>query len=395
MIKSLVIIAVTVSAVLAGQPLYGQCGGIGWTGGTTCDQGVCTVSNAYYSQCLPGTATTTVATTTTVPATTTTTSTSSGATNLPSSFKWSSSGALIGPKSDGMGVDALKDPSIVFYNGAYHVFASTAFASGYNLVYFSFTDFNAANASTFHYLSQTPIGSGYRAAPQVFFMAPQNKWYLVFQDGNSAYSTNTDITNPAGWTAPQHFYSSEPSIIQQNIGAGYWVDMWVICDSAQCHLFSEDDNGHVYRSDTSLANFPNGMSQPVIALSDSNKNNLFEASNVYKVGNEYLLIVECIGTDGRRYFRSWTSTTLTGSWTPFTATQSNPFAGAVNVAFTGTAWSKDISHGEMIRTNVDQTMTISPCNMRYFYQGISPTASGSYNELPWKLALLTATNSPC
>ncbi|KAK6335605.1 hypothetical protein TWF696_002372 [Orbilia brochopaga] len=35
-----------------GAPLYGQCGGQGWTGPTTCAQGTCTYSNAYYSQCL-------------------------------------------------------------------------------------------------------------------------------------------------------------------------------------------------------------------------------------------------------------------------------------------------------------------------------------------------------
>ncbi|KAF8324031.1 hypothetical protein DL93DRAFT_2123645 [Clavulina sp. PMI_390] len=34
--------------------LYGQCGGIGWTGPTVCVSGAtCTYSNAYYSQCLP------------------------------------------------------------------------------------------------------------------------------------------------------------------------------------------------------------------------------------------------------------------------------------------------------------------------------------------------------
>ncbi|KDN41024.1 hypothetical protein RSAG8_07730, partial [Rhizoctonia solani AG-8 WAC10335] len=32
---------------------YGQCGGQGWTGGTTCAAGsTCTVVNAFYSQCL-------------------------------------------------------------------------------------------------------------------------------------------------------------------------------------------------------------------------------------------------------------------------------------------------------------------------------------------------------
>ncbi|KAG8823585.1 hypothetical protein FRC19_003497, partial [Serendipita sp. 401] len=36
-----------------GAPLYGQCGGQGWTGPTTCAQGTCKVSNQWYSQCLP------------------------------------------------------------------------------------------------------------------------------------------------------------------------------------------------------------------------------------------------------------------------------------------------------------------------------------------------------
>lgn len=32
--------------------LFGQCGGIGWTGATCCSSGTCKASNAYYSQCL-------------------------------------------------------------------------------------------------------------------------------------------------------------------------------------------------------------------------------------------------------------------------------------------------------------------------------------------------------
>ncbi|KAI0093900.1 cellobiohydrolase II [Irpex rosettiformis] len=46
-------------AYVAGQAQqWGQCGGIGWTGATTCVSGsVCTKQNDYYSQCLPGTAT--------------------------------------------------------------------------------------------------------------------------------------------------------------------------------------------------------------------------------------------------------------------------------------------------------------------------------------------------
>jgi hypothetical protein len=317
---------------------------------------------------------------------------------LPSSFRWSSSGVLAGPKADGRNIAGLKDPSVVFHNGRWHVFASTAQASGYNLVYFNFTDWSQANSATFHYLDQSPIGAGYRAAPQVFYFAPQNLWYLVYQNGNAAYSTNPDISNPSGWSAPRNFYSAMPQIIRDNIGSGYWVDMWVICNTSNCYLFSSDDNGHLYRSQTTLASFPSGFdSGTVIAMQDANRNNLFEAANVYKVAgaNQYLLLVEAIGSDGKRWFRSWTSTAITGPWNALAASESNPFARAGNVIFPGGVWTRDISHGEMIRASNDQTLTISPCNLRYLYQGLDPNAGGDYNSLPWRLGLLTQTNSTC
>jgi endoglucanase len=60
-----VLLGVGAAFVNAQSSLYGQCSGIGWTGPTTCVAGsVCTYSNPYYSQCLPGTGTTTTTTTT-------------------------------------------------------------------------------------------------------------------------------------------------------------------------------------------------------------------------------------------------------------------------------------------------------------------------------------------
>jgi endo-1,4-beta-xylanase len=302
------------------------------------------------------------------------------------------------PKSDSThDIAGLKDPSVVHHNGRWHVFASVANASGYNLVYLNFTDWSQASSATHHYLDRSAIGTGYRAAPQVFYFAPQRTWYLVYQTGNASYSTNTDISNPNGWSAPRHFYSSMPDIIRQNIGNGYWVDMWVICDSANCYLFSSDDNGHLYRSQTTLGQFPNGFTNTVIAAQESDKYALFEASNVYKVqgSNQYLLLVEAIGTDGRRYFRSWTAGSLAGSWTPLAASESNPFARANNVAFPSGSWTRDISHGELVRAGNDQTLTINSCRLQYLYQGKDPNAGGDYNSLPWRLGLLTQTNSAC
>nr|WP_211234911.1 non-reducing end alpha-L-arabinofuranosidase family hydrolase [Glycomyces arizonensis] len=315
---------------------------------------------------------------------------------LPGSFQWNSSGPLIGPKPDGShSPDGIKDPTVVYYGGEYHVFASIASSAGYNLMYTHFSDWSQAGSASHYYLDRSGIGGGYRAAPEVFYFAPQGLWYLVYQDGNAAYSTNPDISNPAGWSAPRHFYSSMPQTIRDNIGNGYWVDMWVICDSANCHLFSSDDNGHLYRSQTSVSNFPNGMSEPVIAMQDS-KYALFEASNVYKVEgtNQYMLIVEAIGSNGR-YFRSWTSSSISGPWNALADSESHPFAGKANVSFPSGRWTNDISHGEMVRTVVDQTLTVPSCDMEYLYQGRDPNSGGDYNSLPWRLGLLTQTNSSC
>ncbi|MBO0883500.1 MAG: hypothetical protein J2P17_24830, partial [Mycobacterium sp.] len=287
------------------------------------------------------------------------------ASGLPASFHWRSSGALISPKPDATHpIVSVKDPTVVRYKGQWLVYATTANTSGnWSLEYSTFHDWSHAGAASQYFLDQTAIGPGYRAAPQLFYFAPQKLWYLVYQTGNASYSTTTDPTKPETWSAAKNFYSSMPAIIAQNIGNGFWVDMWVICDEVNCYLFSSDDNGHLYRSQTTVAQFPNGFdNSTVIALQDPNRFSLFEASNVYRIKgtNSYLLLVEAIGSDGRRYFRSWTSSQLDGAWTPLADTEDNPFARASNVTFTGTPWTQDISHGEMIRDGYDQTLTIDP-----------------------------------
>lgn len=325
---------------------------------------------------------------------------------LPSSFTWSSSGILINPKSDAThNIIAVKDPSVVDYGGRWYVYMSTVDANGnYGMATINFADWSQAASAPFTYLDTTAIGGGYKTAPMLFYFAPQKLWYLTYQTGsNIGYATNPDITNPNGWSATHDFYSNgTPSIISQNIGSGYWVDSWVICDSANCYLFSADDNGHIYRSTSSISNFPNGFgdgSNTVIAASDSNKNAMFEADNVYKVdgSNTYLLVVEAIASSGRRLFHSWTANSLTGTWSPLAATDSSPFLGAPNVTFpAGTsAWTQDFSSGEAIRSGYDQNDTLSPCHLQYLYQGKDPSANQSYNLLPWRIGLATQTNSTC
>ncbi|EPS38651.1 hypothetical protein H072_7634 [Dactylellina haptotyla CBS 200.50] len=68
------------------QTAYGQCGGNGWTGPTTCVAGyTCTYQNDWYYQCVPGGATTTKTTTTTTRTTSPTTISTSSTSRTSSS----------------------------------------------------------------------------------------------------------------------------------------------------------------------------------------------------------------------------------------------------------------------------------------------------------------------
>ena len=314
---------------------------------------------------------------------------------IPPSLHWAASAQLISPISDAKhDLGAVKDPSIVYFNNRWHVYASSVSKAGaYSTVYTSFTDFNEASTAPMYYMDQTPGFGGYTAAPQVFYFTPQKKWYLLYQAGPPMYSTADDPGDPTKWTAPAPFFPTTPAIITQN--GGGWLDFWVICDAASCHLFFSDNHGRWYSSKTSIEQFPQGFAEPVVVMQDPNAGRMFEASNVYKMNGtgQYLALIESFDqtSNNHRYFRSWLSNSLDGPWFPWQASGSYPFAGASNVTFTGTPWTIDISHGEMIRAGYDETLAIDPCNMRFLFQGADPMADngGDYNQIPWRLGLLT------
>src|SRR5208283_3943606 len=134
---------------------------------------------------------------------------SAAAQTIATSYSWTSTGPIISAKSDSThNIIAVKDPSAVYYNGQWIVYASDVNSAGnYNMEYLNIgSSWSNASSATPYFMDNTPGFSGYHTAPQVFYFAPQNKWYLIFQSGQPQYSTNSDPTKPQNWSTPTNFY---------------------------------------------------------------------------------------------------------------------------------------------------------------------------------------------
>lgn len=299
-------------------------------------------------------------------------------------LSWTSTGPLISPKGDHFSV---KDPSIVYYNDNYHVFA-TINDGNWKSIYMSFANFDEAPSADYQMFSPANTGSS-TVAPQVFYFTPQKKWY-IFTQWAAQYTTNDNIENVDGWT--------ERTFIPQGTkGAfeGNSLDFWVICDDAKCYLYYFKDDGKMYYMTSTIENFPNFDVDnfKVANVQNSGPTNIvFEAGNIYKIkgSDYYLLQVEGWGsTESKRLYRSWVSKSLDGPWIAHKTSEEKPFAGMNNTTFEGEAWSHQISHGEMIREGYDEKMVLDPCNMQFLYQGVDLKGfDGTYGERPYKVGLL-------
>jgi hypothetical protein len=279
---------------------------------------------------------------------------------------------------------SLKDFTVVQWNGKYVVYATVfdTAANGWNMVNLVFNDWSEMEKVDQYYMANSPTRGG--VAPTLMYFTPKKLWVLAYQWGFT-YATSTDPTQPSSWSSGKNLLNGGPN------GA---IDQTLICDSTNCYLFFAGDNGNIYRSKMPIASFPGTFSGYDTIMTDTQAR-LFEAVQVYSVKgtpNKYLMIVEAMGSGGR-YFRAFTASSLDGTWTPMADAEkeTSPFAGKANVTFTdGNAWTNDISHGDLVRTDPAETMPIDPCNLQFLYQGFDKTKSGGdYGRIPYRPAVLT------
>ena len=285
---------------------------------------------------------------------------------------------------------SVKDPTVVNYDGKWHVFCTIRSAKRtHQIEYVSFDKWENANNSSRHLLK---CREGYFCAPQVFYFTPHKKWYLIYQVGEPsrklqlqpAFSTTDNISDPNSWLQAKLFFpDADP------IGVQGWIDFWIISDKEKAYLFFTSLNGKMWRMWTTLEKFPYGFDHCELAL----QADIFEASHTYKLLNQdkCMTVVETQGHEGRRYYKAYIADKLDGEWKPLADTEDKPFAGAENVSQPDIAWADNISHGELIRAGYDETLTVDPSNLQFLIQGVSDErkAGKKYGEIPWQLGLLT------
>ncbi|QOV88842.1 non-reducing end alpha-L-arabinofuranosidase family hydrolase [Humisphaera borealis] len=304
-------------------------------------------------------------------------------------FRWTLSPPLIAPADRPADpCVAVKDPTVVFHDGKWHVFSTIRSQKRtHQIEYVAFADWSKANESPRHILT---VRDNYFCAPQVFYFTPHKKWYLLYQVGEPdrkpqlqpVLSTTTDLADPASWSKPTYLFDTGPD------GLKGWIDFWIICDDTHARLFATSNDGRMWRSDTKLADFPKGWSQPQVVL----QADIFEASHTYKIKGEprYLTIVEAQAA-GRRYYKAYHSDRLDGQWKPVADSVKNPFASLDNIEpVAGNRWTDSVSHGELLRAGVDEKMEIDPNNLKFLIQGVldKDKAGKKYGEIPWRLGLL-------
>ncbi|OQP57639.1 hypothetical protein A3860_08385 [Niastella vici] len=266
---------------------------------------------------------------------------------------------------------AVKDPSIIYSGGKYHLFYTArdkGTGGSWRMGYASAT--TIANLKTAGRTLMSALNAGsYFCAPQVFWFPVKGKWFLIYQSGlGASFATSTDVGNPALWTA------------NRAMGFTDGIDFWCISDGTYVYCFySAQDGSHtIKRRRTTVANFPYSWESPTVVAT-----NTFEAPHVYRniADGKYYMIVEDLG----RYQELWTATSLGGTWTQV----SEKWASRDRMTFLSEVWTDQVSHVEAIRSGTNERMEINNIDhCELLIQGVLNGNYGDYSNIPYDLGVI-------
>lgn len=340
--------------------------------------------------------------------------------NTNNSEKWITSEPLfLARNGNGFSNMAVKDPSIVKYNGKYHLFytSKTADTIDGELKYKTGTGYTSAETleglnSSKRYNIET-IVDGNVVAPQIFYFEPHKVWYLIahtWVNGNHGdlepiYMTNPDIEYVLGWSKMRVMDTHKRK-------KEFWIDFWVIANDKDIYMFYANQKGSLMYMKSPISEFPNGFrkSKSKIALTqtgvkDSLNWKMFEAAHVFYAQKDKKYIALCEGAylhpvnswevDARsRFIFAMTADSLDGEWTRLEVEKNIFFADAKDIYNEDGSKSANslVSHPELIRDGNNQKMEIESIDdIKILYQSFDASnipATYNYNELPWNLSLM-------
>ncbi len=285
---------------------------------------------------------------------------------------------------------SVKDLSIVYFDGLYHMFYT---ASGkkhdeqeYTIGYAkSKTLCEFKNAEQRELKRLKPEFGEYYCAPQVFYFQPHKLWYLVYQIRSSVghysavYSTNTDINNFDGWSKPKDLLSRniDPTNHRK------WIDFWCIQDDTDMYLFYSSNGEMAFRK-TTLEHFPNNFSNETLFSVSGG----YEASHIYKNisdGLFYMIFEGGSGKTPRSFVLARTDNLDSKNW----EIVDSSWVCGENMSESD--WTDMPSHGEFIRLGYDSKFEIADINkIDFLIQGVKESNYiKPYPYIPWSIGLIS------
>lgn len=311
-------------------------------------------------------------------------------------YRWKLGAPLLrlSPAEGGQPIQLL-DPTALFVDGVWHIF-------GGGQQYFALKELKPGSIVP----HSQKMSNGPLFVPQVFFFRPTKQWQMIGQipDTTGRYpknapvlSTSARIDDPQGWSQPMVLDVPPPESAEP---IKNWMDFYIICDDAKAHLFATS-SGKLWRSETSLADYPKSWSKPVVALAGD----FIYASHTYRQDTaagrlRFWMNITGVSIDTqtkrrRQYQQSYVADHIEGPWQAEAVTWEQPLAAPTNIKFTDERWFGDLVHGEPLRTGNDERMILDSEITQFIFHGhLRDTTTGGMAAKSECVGLLELDPSP-